>query len=116
MPLEFEAPQPVNTKETPPMETLHFRVFSISVHKSCMQSQVVWSQALHFLLNYKNNLTFVQKLECLYLCQIANSPNKAYIHPCKTQQLPALKKTKQNTCNRKTEINYHFFFLPDNCI
>lgn len=89
MPLEFEAPQPVNTKETPPMETLHFRVFSISVHKSRMQSQVVWSQSLHFLLNYKNNLKFVQKLECLYLCQIANSPNRAYIHHSITQQFPA---------------------------
>lgn len=54
MPLEFEAPQPVNTKETPPMETLHFRVFSISVHKGRMQSQVVWSLSLNFVLNYKN--------------------------------------------------------------
>lgn len=43
MPLEFEAPQPVNTKETPPMETLRFRVFSISVHKSRMQSGCVVS-------------------------------------------------------------------------
>lgn len=43
MPLEFEAPQPVNTKETPPMETPHFRAFSISIHKSLMQSGCVVS-------------------------------------------------------------------------
>lgn len=73
MPLEFEAPQPVNTKETPPMETLHFRVFSISVHKSRMQCQVVWSLCLNFILNYKNKLKFVEKIVCLYLCQISNS-------------------------------------------
>lgn len=54
MPLEFEAPQPVNTKETPPMETLHFGVFSISVHESHTQSQVVWSLSLNFILNYKH--------------------------------------------------------------
>lgn len=70
MPLEFEAPQPVNTKETPPMETLHFRVFSISVHKSRVQTQVVWSLFLNFILNYKNKLKFVQRTVHLYLCQI----------------------------------------------
>lgn len=73
MPLEFEAPQPVNTKETPPMETLHFRVFSISVHKSRVQTQVVWSLFLNFVLNYKNKLKFVQAIVRLYLCQISNS-------------------------------------------
>jgi len=73
MPLEFEAPQPVNTKETPPMETLHFRVFSISVHKSRMQSQVVWSLSLNFAINYKNKLKLVQKIVWLYLCQISSS-------------------------------------------
>lgn len=67
MPLEFEAPQPVNTKETPPMETLHFRVFSISVHKSCVQSQVVWSLPLNFILNCKNKLKSVQKIVPLSL-------------------------------------------------
>lgn len=70
MPLEFEAPQPANTKETPPMETLHFRVFSISVHKSRVQTQVVWSLFLNFILNYKNKLKFVQRTVRLYLCQI----------------------------------------------
>lgn len=88
MPLEFEAPQPVNTKETPPMETLHFRVFSISVHKSLMQSQVVWSQSLHFLLNYKNNFKFVQKAGVpLPLPNCKQSQQS--LHTSLTQQLPA---------------------------
>lgn len=82
MPLEFEAPQPVNTKETPPMETLHFRVFSISAHKSPVPSQVVWSLSLNFILNCKNKISLSKRLRASISAKFQMailSPSRAYI-------------------------------------